>query len=86
MTLASVNQHRHDRLAAITPLTLIVALSHPDRRATAGVRPDRANPTICSLNSGVYRTVLSAIVNSSFSNGEVSTKPGQLHWKDSVRL
>jgi len=34
MTLASVNQHRHDRLAAITPLTLIVALSHPDRRAT----------------------------------------------------
>jgi hypothetical protein len=28
----------------------------------------------------VYRTVLSAaIVNSSFSNGEVSTKPGQLH-------
>jgi hypothetical protein len=44
----------------------------------AGVRPDRANATICCLNSGVYRTVLSAIVNSSCYNGEVSTKPGQL--------
>jgi hypothetical protein len=31
------------------------------------------------LNSGVYRVVLSAIVNSSKSNDEVSTKPGQLH-------
>ena len=39
----------------------------------AAVRPDRANATICRLNSGVYRTVLSAIVNSSCYNGEVST-------------
>ena len=46
--------------------------------ADAAVRPDRANATICRLNSGVYRTVLSAIVNSSCYNGEVSTKPGQL--------
>jgi len=30
------NQPRHDRLAATTPLTLIVALYHPDRRATTG--------------------------------------------------
>jgi hypothetical protein len=44
----------------------------------AAVRPDRANATICRLNSGVYRTVLSAIVNSSCYNGEVSAKPGQL--------
>ncbi|MBM4230905.1 MAG: hypothetical protein FJ184_09175 [Gammaproteobacteria bacterium] len=41
-------------------------------------RPDRASATICRLNSAVYRTVLSAIVNSSCYNGEVSTKPGQL--------
>jgi hypothetical protein len=45
----------------------------------AAVRPDRAKATICRLNSGVYRTVLSAIVNSSCYNGEVSTEPGQLH-------
>jgi hypothetical protein len=47
----------------------------------AAVRPDRAKATICRLNSGVYRIDLSAIVNSSISNGEVSTKPGQLHFK-----
>jgi hypothetical protein len=44
----------------------------------AGLRPELANATICRLNSGVYRVDLSAIVNSSYSNGEVSTKPGQL--------
>ena len=45
----------------------------------AAVRPERANATICRLNYGIYRTVLSTIVNSSCYNGEVSTKPGQLH-------
>ena len=47
------------------------------QRCRASART-RARPTICRLNSGVYRTVFSAIVNSSISNVEVSTKPGQL--------
>lgn len=45
----------------------------------AGVRPARTRSTICRLNSGVYRIALSAIVNSSVPNVEVSTETGQLH-------
>lgn len=45
----------------------------------AGVHPVRASSTICRLNSGVYRTDLSAIVNASKTNLGVSTKPGQVH-------
>jgi hypothetical protein len=44
----------------------------------AGVRPLRTKLTICRLNSGVYRVVLLAILNTSKSNDEVSTKPGQV--------
>jgi len=51
MTLASVNQHRHDRLAAITPLTLIVALSHPDRRATVAIAAKNARIVWALLSS-----------------------------------
>ena len=36
------------------------------------------NATNCRLNSGVNRVVLSAMVNSSKSNVQVSTEPGQL--------
>jgi hypothetical protein len=46
----------------------------------AGVRPVRASSTICRLNSGVYRTDLSAIVNASKTNLGVSTKPGQVQF------
>ena len=48
-----------------------------DKRS-AGLRPLRTKSTICRLNSGVYRTLFSAIVNTSISYVEVSTKPGQL--------
>src|SRR3984957_15667537 len=44
------------------------------------VLPPRTRSTICRLNSGVYRTVLLAISNTSISNHEVSTKPGQLQY------
>ena len=46
----------------------------------AGVLPLRTKSTICRLNSGVYRTLLSAISNTSKSNIEVSTKTGQLQF------
>jgi hypothetical protein len=53
-------------------------VSRNDRAVALGVRPVRASSTICRLNSGVYRTELSAIVNASKTNLGVSTKPGQV--------
>src|SRR5690606_2837461 len=38
------------------------------------------------LNSGAYRTVLSAMVNSSKSNDEVPTKPGQLQLEERLEF
>src|SRR5690606_17136304 len=67
------------RAACLIQVPIVMAEGPNSLDRDAAVRPDRASATICRLNSGVYRTVLSAIVNSSCYNGEVSTKAGQLH-------
>src|SRR5712671_649385 len=59
------------------------------------VLPLCAKSTICRLNSGVYRTLLAAMLNTSITNSGVSTKPGQLQsiarpleelWSESVAV
>src|SRR5690606_22636000 len=66
------------RWACLTQSPIVQAEGPNSLDSDAGVRPVPTNATICRLNSGAYRTVLSAMVNSSKSNDEVSTKPGQL--------
>src|SRR5208283_2561787 len=64
--------------ASCLPQRAIVQAEGPNSLARdAAVRPDLSRPTICRLNSGVYRTVRFAI-NTSVPYVEVSTKPGQL--------
>ncbi|PYS56747.1 MAG: aspartate/glutamate racemase family protein [Acidobacteria bacterium] len=58
---------------------MVQAVGPNSRDSSAGVRPPRTRSTICRLNSGVYRTVFSAIVNPSKPYVEVSTQAGQLH-------
>src|SRR5579871_2134741 len=57
---------------------MVQAVGPNSLESDAGVRPERTRSTICRLNSGVYRTDLSAIVDSSKTNHEVSTKAGQV--------
>src|SRR5690606_27219733 len=72
------------RWACLTQSPIVQAEGPNSLDSDAGVRPVPTNATICRLNSGAYRTVLSAMVNSSKSNDEVSTKPGQLHSSQGV--
>src|SRR5450631_1237385 len=67
------------RLSCRTHSEIDHAVGPNSFESDAGLRPLRAKSTICRLNSGVYLTLLVAISNTSISNHEVSTKPGQLH-------
>src|SRR5690606_19429243 len=67
------------RAACLIHSAMVQALGPNSLAREAGLRPAWASATICCLNSGAYRVDLFAIVNSSISNGEVSTETGQLH-------
>src|SRR5439155_24842755 len=67
------------RASCLTHREIVQAVGPNSRDSAAGVRPLRTISTICRLNSGVYRTVFSAIVNPSKPYVEVSTQAGQLH-------
>ena len=66
------------RPACLIHVPTVVAEDPNPRDSEAALRPLRAGATNCRLNSGVYGTVLSAIVSASIYYGEVSTKAGQL--------
>ncbi len=68
------------RATCLIHVPIVIAEGPKSFDSDAAVRPDRANATICPLNFGVYRTVLSAIVTSICYNGEVSTRPDQLQY------
>src|SRR5207244_2401561 len=67
------------RASCLTHSEIVHAVGPNSRDSSAGVRPPRTRSTIWRLNSGVYRTVFSAIVNPSKPYVEVSTQAGQLH-------
>src|SRR5690606_13660548 len=74
------------RWACLTQSPIVQAEGPNSLDSDAGVRPVPTNATICRLNSGAYRTVLSAMVNSSKSNDEVPTKPGQLQLEERLEF
>src|SRR6266404_596051 len=72
------------RLACLTHNPIVQGVGPNSFDNDAAVLPPRTKSTICRLNSGVYRTVLLAISNTSIANHEVSTKPGQLQTRNSA--
>src|SRR5580658_2489560 len=66
------------RASCLTHSAMLQAVGPNSFARDAALRPERTKSTICRLNSGVYRIVLTAMKNTSESNVEVSTKAGQV--------